>query len=119
MSVQAQIRKLARSNYWQEIYSASKDASGIHLFQNINNFSGLQYLFLYWLRVYEMMYNELSNKEWPNLDEEVINNDRRCDWFLVWRSDQIKKKIRQHKDEISKNNRKKGPPIYKGKRGNK
>lgn len=113
MNVSTQIRRLARSNYWQEIYAQSKECSGIHLFENTYNFSGIQYLFLYWIRVYRMLYDELANKEWPNLDEEVINTDWRCDCFLYWRSKEIQKKIKQYKDESNKG-KKQSNKIYQG-----
>jgi hypothetical protein len=83
------VRKLARSDYWQSIYSSAKDVGSIQLFENKNNYSGLQSLFLYWLKIYDLLYTELSQKEFKYLDEEVINDDYRCDAFLYYRS-QIK-----------------------------
>ena len=71
MKVEVQIRQMARSSYWQEIYTSSKNCSGIYLFENQSNFSGIQYLFLYWLRVYSMLYDELGSFEWENLDIKV------------------------------------------------
>ena len=67
------IRQLARSNYWQNIFTTSKDVGSIHLFDNQNNYSGLQSLFLYWLKVYDLLYTELSQKEWKYLDEQVLS----------------------------------------------
>ena len=122
MKLDTQIRKLARSNYYQEIYNASKNCSGIYLFENQTNFSGIQYLFLYWLRIYSMLYDELSRLEWDNLDIKVIKDDYRCDAFLYWRSKQIEKDIRKMKKEERKSKRKAktmGVPIFKGKKNNK
>jgi hypothetical protein len=118
MDVSAQIRKLARSNYWQEVYHASKTCSGIRLFENQDNISGLQFLMLYWLRVYDMLYKELAEKEWSNLDEKVIETDWRCDCFLYWRSKEIEKKIKQYKNDQKKAESKK-MKIYQGPKGNK
>ena len=115
MDISSQIRKLARSIYWLELYRASKDISSISLFNNSTNLSGLQSLLLYWLRTYDMLYTELAEKEWDNLDEKVIENDKRCDWFLCYRADQIKKKIKKHKDEMRKSSPKKNSlKIYQG-----
>ena len=97
------IRKLARSSYWQNLYRASKTNSGIHLFENIQNFSGLQILCLYWLDIYSLLYEELTNKEWKYLSEDVINDDIRCDAFLYYRSLEIKKIIKKNKLEQEKN----------------
>lgn len=114
MTLEEQIRKLARSQYWQEIYNASQKCSGIHVFENRTNLSGLQSLFLYWLRVYSMLYEELYSFEWENLDEEVIKNDGRCDSFLYWRRKQQEKKLREYKREERKSKKKnKGKNSFK------
>jgi len=102
MNDEAYIRKLARSSYWQQLYKASKKNSGIHLFNNINNFSGFQVLFLYWLEVYNMLYKELSNQDWKFLSERMIDDDTRVDAFLYYRSKEIEKIIRKNKLEEEK-----------------
>jgi len=117
MYLEQQIRKLARSNYFQNIYHASKECSGINLFENKTNFSGVQSLFLYWLSTYNMLYKELAQLEWENLDEKVIKDDYRCDCFLYWRSKHIEKEIRKAKKEEKKANKKPGTmniPIFSG-----
>ena len=119
MRLEAQIRKLARSNYWQTIYHSSKKCSGVYLFDNQTNFSGIQYLFLHWLSVYSMLYEELSSLEWTNLDQKVINDDYRCDCFLYWRGKDIEKELRKSKFEERKTNNKPkmmGLPIFQGKK---
>ncbi len=107
MNLENQIRILARSSYWQEIYHSSKECSVINLFENNSNFSGIQWLFLYWLRIYSMLYEELSRLEWENLDMSVIKDNDRCDALLYWRSKQIEKDIRKSKTEEKKSRRKK------------
>ena len=108
MKLEEQIRQMARSSYWQEIYNTSKNCSGIYLFENQSNFSGIQYLFLYWLRVYSMLYEELAQLRWENLDEKVIKDNDRTDAFLYYRSKQIEKEIRKSKREEKKAKRKTG-----------
>ena len=117
MKLEAQIRYLARGSYYQELYNSSKLCSGIYLFENQTNFSGIQYLFLYWLRVYSMLYEELARLEWENLDDKVIKDNDRCDAFLYWRSKQIEKDIRKAKIEEKKAKKKPGImniPIFSG-----
>lgn len=119
MRLEKHIRQLAKSGYWQTIYNSSKTCSGVNLFINTSNFSGLQVLFLYWLRIYNMLYNELTQLSWDNLDEQVIKDDDRCDAFLYWRSKQIEKDIRKMKKDNRKSASKKktlGMPIYSGKK---
>lgn len=103
MSIESKIRQLARSNYWQTIYNQSKDCSGIYIFENTNNFSGLQQSFLSWLSVYKMLYEELGKHENDKyLTESVINDDLRCDAYLFWRSKKIDfdwKKYQQNKTQ--------------------
>lgn len=103
MKVEEAVRKMARSAYWQRIYRSSKKLSNISLFINVNNFSGLQYLFLHWLEIYDILYQEYYNKEWDILDEELINDDIHCDAFLYWRKREQDIKISENKKEMKKN----------------
>ena len=82
MDFEAYIRKLSRSPYWQNLYRASKECSGINLFKNTYNHSAVQSKMLYWLSIYDMLYTELSKQEWPFLSDAVIIHDIRCDAFL-------------------------------------
>lgn len=102
MNIIDYIRKLARSAYWQNIYRTSKECSNISLFSNMANYSALQSQFLYWLKLYDLLYSELSQKEWIYLTESVIENNYRCDAFLYYRKRQIEEKIQKEKTEASK-----------------
>lgn len=103
MNVSEYIRKMARSAYWQNIYRTSKECSNICLFNNGSDYSAIQSQFLYWLKIYDMLYSELSKKEWKYLSEFVIENDYRCDAFLYYRKRQIEEQIQKIKIENSKN----------------
>jgi hypothetical protein len=107
MSIESSIRKLARSSYWQRLYRNSKELNGIKLFYNETDLSGLQIIFIYWLEAYHMLYEELMQKEWENLDTEVIENDIRCDAFLYYRSKELEKRISNSQREIKKSRNKK------------
>lgn len=98
------IRKLARSQYYQSIYNIAKEVGSINLFDNQTNFSGLQSTFLYWLRIYDSLYTDLANKEWKYLDDDVIENDIRCDAFIYWRSQIREQQLDSHKQEQKKSN---------------
>ena len=102
MNITEYIRKEARSAYWQNIYRASKDCSNISIFKNNSDYSAIQSQFLYWLKVYDMLYSELAQKEWSYLSEDVIENDYRCDAFLYYRKREIEKQIQKNKMEASK-----------------
>ena len=102
MNIENHIRHLARSSYYQELYQASQDCSGIYLFDNQTNFSRNQYMFLHWLRIYSMLYQELYSFEWKNLDEAVLNDNDRCDAFLYWRRKHQEKELRKSKKKDTK-----------------
>ena len=103
MNITEFIRKLSRSAYWQNIYKMSKECANVSVFNNTSEFSAFQSNFLYWLRIYDMLYSELSQKEWIYLSENVIENNFRCDAFLYYRKRQIEEKIQKNKIEDSKN----------------
>ena len=106
MTYEEQIRKLARSVYYQNLYSASKEINSISLFDNTHNYSGLQVLFIYWLQIYSMLYDELSQEKWKWLDQIVIDNDTRCDAFLYWRKKQLEAEMKKYKNENKVHNSK-------------
>ena len=103
MNITEYIRKMARSAYWQNIYRTAKECSTISLFNNGCEYSALQSQFLYWLKMYDMLYSELSQNDWIYLSESVIDNDYRCDAFLYYRKRQIEEKMQKDKLEASKN----------------
>ena len=104
------LRTLARSNYWQSLYSASKK-NNISLFENTSNFSGIQIKFLYWIQIYSMLYEELSTYEDKHLTEKVLESNFRTDCYLIYRNKKhefLWKKHRQEEEEAKiKANRKK------------
>ena len=107
-----QIRKIAKSNKYQNLYNATEKCSGINIFENKSNFSALQLRFLYWLSTYNMLYTELATYEDGLLSEGVIDDDIRTDAYLVYRNKkneyQWKKYRQEEKEAQMKNNRKKG-----------
>ena len=108
MDIETKVRELAKTQYWQSIYSSSKDCTGINLFENCSNFSGIQVMFLYWLRVYSLLNEELHNQEWSNLNDKVIADNTHCDAFLYWRGKELDKRTREYKSEERKSKNNKG-----------
>jgi len=96
------LRKLARSNKYQNIYNQCKKIHGITLFKNKNNFTELQQEFLYWLSVYSMLYDDLYNNE-KFINEEIIKNDIRVDAYLIYKEEKRKnpKKYKKLEESIS------------------
>jgi hypothetical protein len=95
MDIEKIIRKLAKSTYYQNLYCLSKDISGVNLFKNINNFSGIQVLFLYWLRTYNSLYEIMYTKEYPFLDQKLIDDPIRVDAFLYFHHKRKEKELQE------------------------
>jgi len=93
------LRKLAKSNYYQNLYSSSKNCYGISLFMNNNNFTGMQVRFLYWLSVYDMLFEELTKHEDSRLTEAVIKDNDRTDAYLVYRNKKHQHLWKMHRRE--------------------
>lgn len=96
------IRILARSNHYQNLYNSAKEQNGIQLFANVNNYSGTQSLFLYWLRIYSMLYEDLMSKECQFLTENVINDSTRCDAYLYYKKKKQEKELRKYNESKQK-----------------
>ncbi len=86
MDIEYKIRKIAKSVYWQTIYNNSLKSSGIRLFNNETNLSGLQTRLLYWLSTYKTLYDDLSTFEDEYLTNKVIENDYRTDAYLIYKN---------------------------------
>lgn len=99
MILEKEIRKLARSDYWQTLYSMSKDGHDIQFFDNVNSLSGPQVSLLQWLRTYDMLYTEKAQKESCFLTDNVIKCDQRCNAYLHIRRIRIENDWLQHQHD--------------------
>jgi len=92
------LRILARSNRWQLLYAKSKELNGIRLFKNKLNFSQFQLRAIYWLSMYNSLYQDLAMKE-KHLTKEVINDDVECNAYLYYKETVEPKKDKEVKKE--------------------
>jgi len=97
------LKKLARSNKYQLLYSQAKDLS-LKLFKNEEELSKIQLLFLNWLSIYNMLLTDLASKE-KYISEEVIDDDIRTEAYLLY-----KEHIRKYGDKTDTNKNKKITP---------
>ena len=79
------IRNLAKSYYYQFLYTRAKDLTNITFFENTSDFSNLQIMFLQWLEVYKVLYLDLAHKE-TYITEDVIKDNIRTDAYLLYKS---------------------------------
>lgn len=97
------LRALAKSAYWQIVYSRSKEISSIGLFTNKTDFTPLQLSFLQWLEIYNSLEMDLCMNK-SHLSREVIEDDIRCDAYLYWRSitgNKTEKEVSEMEDNAS------------------
>lgn len=96
------IRKLAKSTKYQFLYARFKKTNNVKLFNNDIDFSVIQLNFLLWLETYYALYQDLVyNKKY--ISEDVIDNDIRCDAYLMYRNKYADK---EEKDSIKNKNQK-------------
>jgi len=108
---------LAQTSYWQGLYRNAKELN-LQLFDNNKDFSVLQVKFIYWLSVYDMLYEELGKHEDDYLTENVIKHELRCDAYLIYRNkkhDYFWKKHHQEQKLAEAKNRKSKPFKHPGK----
>jgi hypothetical protein len=76
------MRKLAKSDRWQNIFSAAKEVNGITLFNNTKEFSQLQEFFLTYLYFY---YNLLMDISIHKLSKKILENEIYEDAYALWK----------------------------------
>lgn len=108
------IRTLARSNYWQTLYSHSKENASIQLFVNKTDITPVQFALLQWLEVYHSLEMDMAQKK-EFLSREVIEDDIRCDAYLHWRSITSGKSEKELEDMKKLNEHADGAVVFKTK----
>ena len=78
------LKKIARSNEYQLLYNRAKEIGTLRLFKNDSDLSRIQILYLYFLEMYSILYQDL-NAQVEFLDETVIEDDLRCEAYLLYR----------------------------------
>jgi len=78
------LKKLARSNEWQLLYSRAKELGTLRLFKNDTDLTKAQIWMLYLLEMFSSLYLDLAMKE-NYISEEVIEDDLRCEAYLLYR----------------------------------
>ena len=116
MNIYTSIRELAKTNKWQNLFSASKDISSIHLFRNVIDFSKLQELFLEYLYIYDIVQKDILI---DGISQIVLTDDIYVDSYLLWRKDNKYKEKPERTpkpSEWKKDNRKKTLHLFPGKK---
>jgi len=89
------LRKLAKSNKFQCIFRQAKDYH-FKIFDNNQDLSKIQMVFLHWLQTYQNLYHDLIIGE-EFLTEEVIADDLRTEAYLFYKERKLKdKNLQKH-----------------------
>jgi len=115
MNTERIIRKLARSDYYQFLYSKAKDLHNLKIINNIKDLTGIQIMLLRWLEAYNIMSQDILLNE-KYINEEVIEDDIRSEAYLVyrhWKNQEEHKKLDNKDDNKVKDvfNRSEAPSI--------
>ena len=84
------LRKLARSYSYQTQYNYAKELGNYNFFKNNGDLSAVQILFLNLLSTYNSLYMDLALKK-DHISEEIINDDLRCEAYLLLKKQMDKK----------------------------
>ena len=84
------LQKLSRSNKWQILYNRAKELGTLRLFKNDIDLTKIQIWMLYFLEMYSSLYTDLAMNE-DFISEEVIEDDLRCEAYLLYRKEKNKK----------------------------
>ena len=96
------LKKLARSNKWQVLYNRAKELGTLRLFKNDMDLTKIQIWILYFLEMYSSLYTDLAMDE-EYINEEVIEDDLRCEAYLLYRKEKSKKqKSKKYTDKDKK-----------------
>lgn len=112
MEIETIVRSLAKSNYWQTLYSHFKE-NGMKLFKNDGDYSNGQIWFLNYLNMYFNLYTDIAMDE---VDEAVLNDFVYEEAYLHWKR---KKRIQKEIDNNLKKEKTNTPTttwVFKAKR---
>lgn len=111
------LRIFAKSNYWQTIYARAKELYGLKLFDNDTDFTSIQINLLQWSEIYYSLELDLAMKK-PFISREVLNDELRCDAYLLVRDEleNYKKEDIPNKKKKVDNNSKIPTVIFKGRK---
>lgn len=96
------LRKLAKSDYWQNIYSYNKEHSGINVFKNNMDFTHFQLTFLNTLAFYYNLNFDVATGEVPEI---VFDNEIYEDSYTHYKNNFRKKKVKETKESIENEKR--------------
>ncbi|MFH0805974.1 MAG: hypothetical protein V1901_03815 [Patescibacteria group bacterium] len=99
MDIENKIRQLAKSIRSMNLFSASKEIQGIHIFKNSYNFSKIQSLYLSYLYFY---YNLNTDVALEKVSKKVLDSEINEDSYAIWKQN-TKEKDKKAEEKTNKN----------------
>jgi len=98
MDLYLELRKLAKSSNWQQLYYTSKEIASIHIFENQTDLSDIQFTFLRYLSFYSSIFTDIALGD---IDEKVLEHEIYEDSYMLWKNkkDTKKKRVVNSKEE--------------------
>lgn len=88
------VRELAKSDYFQSIYSLSKERSDFCLFENKRDFTNLQIMFLKYLNFYSTIYTDIALGDVTDI---VLDNHIYEDSYIMYKNKSDSGKLKENK----------------------
>ena len=96
--IQILIRKLAKNDYYQTLFSLGKEWHNINLFENKSDFTEIQLLFLRYLNFYSQLYLDIALND---VRDVVLENMIYEDSYMFYKT----KKTKQEQSHESPTNK--------------
>jgi hypothetical protein len=93
-NIHARIRELAKSIRIQNLFVASKEVHGVHLFRNMIDFSKLQEIYLSYLYMYNAINRDIIIDK---ISKHVFDCELYEDAYMLWKQKKPKKNIKETK----------------------
>jgi len=97
MKVYSQLRCLAKSTQFQNLFAASKEIFGIKLFRNSFDFSNIQMIFLNYLYMYDSIMRDIATE---NISKEVLSDEIYEDAYMLYKKENRNKTVKDNKNTI-------------------
>ena len=104
MDISAGLRKLAKSDSYQSLYSQAKELN-LNIFRNTTDYTTTQIEFLGFLGLYSSLYVDIYMGE---VDNTVLNNEIFEDSYMYWKSKKNTKNNKEMQDSVKKTEKKQG-----------
>ena len=109
------LQNLCKSNEHQIIYHRIKEIGSLCLFENNRDLSKLQIMYLYYLELFAVLFQDLNMQE-KYISEEVINDPIRREAYLLYRKEKrLNKTLDDDKDKHIDSNNGDGSVIFRKK----